>query len=189
MREIRESSPSVPEFLATVPVLDMPDGVADLAAALIKGVPIPPKAAADAAHIGVAAYHRIDFLMTWNLAHIANAELRRRIEAVCVTSGYAAPILCTPDELMGEERHAQNQELNGTIPSWPTCVLRGKPSSRQRALTSESSVAAHGRRKRSLDTGSSPDVHAEHQTAQAGVLRRPRTKTGEHANGADAPLN
>ena len=91
------------EFLATVPVLDMPDGVADLAAALIKGVPIPPKAAADAAHIAVAAYHRIDFLMTWNLAHIANAELRRRIEAVCLASGYGAPILCTADELMGEE--------------------------------------------------------------------------------------
>jgi len=91
------------EFLATVPVLDMPDGVADLAAALIKGVPIPRKAEADAAHIAVAAYHRIDFLMTWNLAHIANAELRRRIEAVCLASGYPAPILCTPDELMGEQ--------------------------------------------------------------------------------------
>ena len=89
-------------FLAAVPTLDMPGGVADLAAALIKGVPLPRKAAADAAHIAVAAYHRIDFLVTWNLAHIANAELRRRIEAVCRASGYAAPILCTPDELMGE---------------------------------------------------------------------------------------
>ena len=58
----------------------MPDGVADLAAALIEGVPLPRKAAADAAHIAVAAYHRIDFLLTWNLAHIANAELRPRIE-------------------------------------------------------------------------------------------------------------
>lgn len=66
-------------------------------------MPIPPKAAADAAHIAVAAYHRIDFLMTWNLAHIANAELRRRIEAVCLPTGYSASILCTPDELMGED--------------------------------------------------------------------------------------
>ena len=49
------------------------DGVAELAAALIKGVPLPRRAAADAAHIAVAAYHRIDFLLTWNLAHIANA--------------------------------------------------------------------------------------------------------------------
>jgi hypothetical protein len=89
-------------FLAGVRTLDMPDGVADLAAALIKGVPLPRKAAADAAHIAVAAYHRIDFLLTWNLAHIANAELRPRIEMACRASGYSAPVLCTPDELMGE---------------------------------------------------------------------------------------
>ena len=89
-------------FLVGVPTLDMPDGVADLAAALIKGVPLPRKAAADAAHIAVAAYHRIDFLLTWNLAHIANAELRPRIEAACRASGYSPPVLCTPDELMGE---------------------------------------------------------------------------------------
>lgn len=88
-------------FLAGIPTLDMPVGVADLAAALIAGVPLPRKAAADAAHIAVAAYHRVDFLLTWNLAHIANAQLRPRIEAICRASGYSAPILCTPDELMG----------------------------------------------------------------------------------------
>ncbi len=89
-------------FLTGVSALDMPEGVANLAAALVEGVPLPRKAAADAAHIAVATYHRIDFLLTWNLAHIANAELRPRIEAVCRASGYSAPILCTPDELMGE---------------------------------------------------------------------------------------
>jgi hypothetical protein len=42
----------------------MPDAVADLASALIEGVPLPRKAAAEAAHIAVAAYHGIDFLLT-----------------------------------------------------------------------------------------------------------------------------
>jgi hypothetical protein len=46
------------------------------------------------------ACHRVDFVMTWNVAHIANAVLRRRVEAVCRNAGYDAPILCTPDELM-----------------------------------------------------------------------------------------
>jgi len=89
-------------LLATVPTLDMPPEVAGLAAASIKGVPLPPKAGADAAHIAVAAYHRMDFLLTWNSTHIANAELRPRIERVCRERGYSTPILCTPDELMGE---------------------------------------------------------------------------------------
>jgi hypothetical protein len=80
----------------------MPSEVADLAAALIEGVPLPPKAGADAANIAVAAYHGVDFLLTWNSTHIANAELRPRVERVCRQRGYSPPILCTPDELMGE---------------------------------------------------------------------------------------
>ena len=40
---------------------------------------------------------------TWNSAHIANAERRPLVEAVCLAAGYQPPIICTPDELMGEE--------------------------------------------------------------------------------------
>jgi hypothetical protein len=89
-------------LVAEIPILDMPLEATELAAALIQGVPLPPKAGADAAHIAVSAYHGIDFLMTWNSAHIANAELRPRIEQACRTRGYSPPILCTPDELMSE---------------------------------------------------------------------------------------
>ena len=87
---------------AGIPVLDIVPEAADLAAALIQRVPLPTTAGADAAHIATAAYHRIDFLMTWNSTHIANAELRPRVERVCRESGHPAPVLCTPDELMGE---------------------------------------------------------------------------------------
>lgn len=86
---------------AGIPVLDITPGVADLAAALIHRVPLPTTAGADAAHIATAAYHRIDFLLTWNSTHIANAELRPRVEQVCRENGHVAPVLCTPDELMG----------------------------------------------------------------------------------------
>jgi hypothetical protein len=44
----------------------------------------------------------MNFLVTWNFTHIANAERRPRVEQVCRESGYPAPVLCTPDELMGE---------------------------------------------------------------------------------------
>jgi predicted nucleic acid-binding protein len=62
---------------------------------------LPRRAAADALHIATAAYHRIDFLLTWNSTHIANAELRPIAEKACRDAGYLPPILCTPDELMG----------------------------------------------------------------------------------------
>ena len=41
----------------------------------------------------------MEYLLTWNCTHIANAVLRPRIEAVC-RLGYEPPIICTPQELM-----------------------------------------------------------------------------------------
>lgn len=103
--EIRGGDPDAAErraaLVADLPVLDITPEVAELAAALIQGVPLPLRAGADAAHIAAAAYHRIGFLMTWNSTHIANAELRPRVEQVCRDNGYPPPVLCTPDELMG----------------------------------------------------------------------------------------
>ena len=83
-------------------MLDITPEVGELVAVLIERVPLPPRAGADAAHIAVAAYHGVDFLLTWNSAHIANAELRPRVEHVGREKGYPAPVLCTPDEFMGE---------------------------------------------------------------------------------------
>lgn len=93
------------DLLRDIPLLEVTAEVAELAAALIRRLPLPERAGADAAHIAVAAYHGMDFLLTWNCAHIANAELRPRIEQICRDQGYPAPVLCTPDELMGEIEH------------------------------------------------------------------------------------
>ena len=74
-----------------------------LAAALLREVPLPERAAADALHIAVAAVNGVSFLVTWNCTHIANATLRPRIEAVCRRLGYEPPVICTPQELLGGE--------------------------------------------------------------------------------------
>jgi hypothetical protein len=74
-----------------------------LAAALMKDVPLPPKAANDALHIAVAAVNGINYLVTWNCTHIANATLRPQIEAVCRRSGFEPPVICTPRELLSSE--------------------------------------------------------------------------------------
>lgn len=86
--------------IAGLPLLDVTPDVGELASALIDRVTLPAQAAADAANIATAACHGVEFVLIWNVAHIANAALRRRVEAVCQAKGYVAPILCTPDELM-----------------------------------------------------------------------------------------
>jgi PIN domain len=90
------------ELLKDVPLLDLTPEVADLAAALTERLLLPKRAGADATHIALAGYHNVNFLLTRNCTHIANAELRPRIESVCREKGHSVPILCTPDELMGE---------------------------------------------------------------------------------------
>lgn len=61
---------------------------------------IPPRAATDAAHIGLAAAHGMDFLLTWNCRHIHNAFIERRLAGICQAMGFSLPVLCTPRELM-----------------------------------------------------------------------------------------
>jgi hypothetical protein len=92
-------------FITGLPLLDITDKVTSFAAFLIQTVLIPTKAGADALHIAVASCHGIEYLLTWNCTHIANAELRLLVEEACKKKGYLAPIMCTPEELMGEVYH------------------------------------------------------------------------------------
>lgn len=63
---------------------------------------MPPHAVRDAAHIAVAAVSDVDYLLTWNCKHLANAQIMRRISVVCNKQGYNMPVICTPEELMGD---------------------------------------------------------------------------------------
>jgi len=96
-----EASARRAAILAELPLLDITPEVTRLAQAVAAALRLPRRAAADAVHIAAAACHGIEFLLTWNSTHIANAELRPLVEETCRSSGYTPPILCTPDELMG----------------------------------------------------------------------------------------
>ena len=41
----------------------------------------------------------IDYLLTWNLRHLANAALENRIRWTRIACGYRPPVICTPEEL------------------------------------------------------------------------------------------
>ena len=60
----------------------------------------PAKAAVDALHIAVAVVMGMDYVLTWNCTHIANAVIRPKIEDACRQLGYDPPVICTPEELM-----------------------------------------------------------------------------------------
>ena len=89
--------------IADLPLLQVTPEVMALAAKLLHIGALPAKAYVDASHIALAAVHGMDYLLTWNCKHIANAVMRPKIEAVCIVEGYAPPVICTPEELMSEE--------------------------------------------------------------------------------------
>ena len=73
-----------------------------LARGILGGGGMPAKAYVDALHVAVAAVHGLDYLLTWNCAHIANATMRSKIETICRAAGYDPPVICTPVELAKE---------------------------------------------------------------------------------------
>lgn len=88
------------DAIAELPILAISDEAVLLAEQLVGAGLIPRSSAADALHIAVAAANGIDYLLTWNCKHLANAVHRNQIEVLVEKAGYACPIICTPEELM-----------------------------------------------------------------------------------------
>ena len=87
--------------LAGIPRLQITEPARKLANALMDRKAIPESEPRDALHIGIAAVHGVQYLVTWNFKHIANATLRDRINNVCCDAGHEPPIICTPEEIAG----------------------------------------------------------------------------------------
>jgi predicted nucleic acid-binding protein len=88
-------------IISGLDILQIDEEVIRLTDSIIESGIIPHKAAADAAHIALASRHGVDYLLTWNCRHIANAEINKRIAAVVRQTGYELPVICTPTELFG----------------------------------------------------------------------------------------
>ena len=104
LNEIRRGDPSAAAIryalVESLPLLEADDRARSLAGAILKSAALPANAIADAMHIAIATVNGMDFLITWNCAHIANGIVLRTVTRVCRESGFEPPIVCTPEELM-----------------------------------------------------------------------------------------
>ena len=85
-----------------VPQLQVINEARDLAKILVQRVPLPENARIDALHVATATINGMDYLLTWNCRHIANAMLRNAMTQICEAEGYLIPVICTPLELFEE---------------------------------------------------------------------------------------
>ena len=81
-------------------LLELTPEAGGLAREILERGGMPTKAYIDSIHVALAAVHGLDYLLTWNCTHIANAAMRGRIEAICRAAGFEPPVICTPVELM-----------------------------------------------------------------------------------------
>ena len=88
-------------IIGELATLDVTADAEALTQAIIAAGILPPHAFPDAAHVALSAVHGVDYLLTWNCKHLANAQIARRIAVVCEKLGNRMPIICTPEELMG----------------------------------------------------------------------------------------
>jgi hypothetical protein len=106
LNEVAQGDPVIAaqrlEVLRDFPLLALNQAVQDLATQFLARSSLPSKAKVDAIHIAVATVHDMDYLLTWNCRHIANAQIQSKLAEISVDFGYVLPILCTPNELMGD---------------------------------------------------------------------------------------
>ena len=88
------------DILRDINVLEPPENVDQIVEALLNQVPLPENAANDALHIAIAVGNGVDYLLTWNCRHIANATLHARMVVVCESLGFELPTICTPEQLI-----------------------------------------------------------------------------------------
>lgn len=83
--------------------LEVDDKSEALAALLLQKKAVPHNSPEDALHIAVAAVNSIDFIVTWNFKHINNPFMRDKIRLTVESAGYKCPVICSPEELLGED--------------------------------------------------------------------------------------
>ncbi len=89
-------------LLDGIPLLPLSSEIRTLAEEILSNVGLPSSAQIDALHIAAAAHHRIQYLLTWNCKHIANAKLLPALHEVLNRMGIPIPLICTPEELLGD---------------------------------------------------------------------------------------
>ena len=98
----KEASEKRQNILRNIPILELREEAIELAEKFVQANVLPQKAGDDALHIAVATVYDLDYLLTWNCKHIANAVLLKKIASIAAEQGYELPTICTPYELMGE---------------------------------------------------------------------------------------
>lgn len=96
----------VTSLIDDLDILDMNDNIKDIIDVYLQNFLMPKERLGDAVHLALASYYKCDFLLTWNCAHIANANKYQHIKIINQRLDLFTPCIVTPMELMQEDQNA-----------------------------------------------------------------------------------
>ena len=85
-----------------ISVLSITSECTELAKLFFDKASLPDKAIDDALHVAIATHYKMDFLLTWNCRHLANAHFIRKLQKISFSEGLVVPTICTPQEITYE---------------------------------------------------------------------------------------
>ena len=91
------------DSLNGIPILPLHQAILEIAEEILRRAILPRSASVDALHLAMVAHHQIDYLLTWNCTHIANARILPKVFDVLDRAGLTRPIICTPEELLTDD--------------------------------------------------------------------------------------
>jgi len=87
------------ELVSGLPLLEVTRDVLEVAGISQADGLMPKHPGADSVHVALASWYRMDYLLTWNCRHIANANKARHLEAINLRLRLGMPMLVTPHQL------------------------------------------------------------------------------------------
>nr|VFK20998.1 MAG: PIN domain-containing protein [Candidatus Kentron sp. LPFa]VFK33749.1 MAG: PIN domain-containing protein [Candidatus Kentron sp. LPFa] len=89
-------------FVSEIPILSLETAIIDTAETYLKHYLMPQKLEGDALHLAYASYYKMDFLLTWNCNHLANANKQQHIRIINTRMNLSTPEITTPLALFTE---------------------------------------------------------------------------------------
>jgi len=91
------------KFIQGLPVLQIDPRVLKLAGILIDERVMPQPVTGDATHVAVSAVAGIEYVLSWNVQHLANPNKVIHLGKICAREGYVAPRILTPESLWEDD--------------------------------------------------------------------------------------
>jgi len=93
------------EFSIHLPILPPDKSIVEVAQIYLDNYLMPQVLKGDAIHLACASFYKMDFLLTWNCNHLANANKRQHLRRINTRLNLSTPDIVTPLELFTEEKN------------------------------------------------------------------------------------